>query len=341
MKHVKLGIAGLGRMGFYHAENIAYHTPRTELVALCDLFEQNLTAAGQKLGVDNLYSDFDHMLADKDIDGVVIVTSSDLHAQQIIKALRAGKHVFCEKPLGVTVEECLEVEREVAAHPAQIFMVGFMRRFDPSYVYAKAQADGGKVGDPYLYKGYGADPMASIDGMITFSGKGSGGLFVDLGVHDIDLMRWFLGEDPTGVFAIGGSYKYPAFAQQGDAEAGLATFTFASGKMATLHAARAAAHGYHVESEIVGTEGSLRVSPVPRRNYTDLYIEGGVVTECQENFPQRFREAYRAEFEVFASCIREGRQPEVTVTDGRKAVQIALAAKQSFEEKRYMEIAYE
>lgn len=340
MKKVRIGIAGLGRLGMTHARNIAHHTVGAELTALCRREEQALQAAGEELGVADLYTDFDDMLQRADMDAVAIVTASDQHAQQAVRALKAGKHVFCEKPMGISISECRQVEQAALARPDLVFLLGFMRRFDPSYAYAREQIDAGLIGEPYLVKGFGADPMSTIQGCIEYGGKGSGGLFMDLGIHDMDLIRWFLGEDPIGVFAQGGSFKYPVFAQRGDAEAGIASYVFSSGKMATLHAGRAAAHGYHVETEIVGTEGSIRISPVPRKNHAVLYLQQGVVTECHENFPQRFEEAYRLELQAFVDCIRSGRPPALTATDGRKAVQMAQTTTQSFREKRYLDIEY-
>lgn len=340
MNHVRIGIAGLGRLGMAHAQNIAWHLPGAELAALCRRDSAALREAGNSLGVNRLYTDFEAMLEDDSLDGIVISTSSDQHSRQAIQALQAGKHVFCEKPLGIGAAECFAVEREALSRPEQVFLLGFMRRFDPSYVYAKEKVKAGLIGEPYLVKGFGADPMATIDGCIAFAGKGSGGLFLDLGIHDIDLFRWFLGEDPSGVFALGGSYKYPVFGERGDAEAGIATFSFPSGKMATLHAGRAAAHGYHVETEIIGTEGSIRVCPVPAKNHAVLYTQQGVVTECQESFPERFEEAYRLELAAFVEAIRDKKFPVVTATDGRKAVQIGEATIRSFQTRQYLEIDY-
>ena len=340
MKKVRIGIAGLGRLGMAHARNIAYYTAGAELTALCRRDPDALQAAGGELGVKDLFTDFDEMLQRADIDGVAIVTASDNHARQAVQALRAGKHVFCEKPLGISAEECWQVEQAALARPDLVFFPGFMRRFDPSYQYAREKIDAGLIGEPYLFKGFAADPMSTIEECIQYGGKGSGGLFMDLGIHDMDLARWFLGENPTGVFAQGGSFRYPVFAQRGDAEAGIASYTFASGKMAVLHAGRAAPHGYHVETEIVGTKGSIRIGPTPRKNHAVLYLQQGVVTECYENFHQRFEEAYRLELQAFVDCIRRGKQPDVTVTDGRKAVQVAQATTRSFREKRYLEISY-
>ena len=337
MENLKIGIAGLGRLGKIHAKNIAFRIPGACLTAACSIVPAELDFAKNELGVTDLYTDFDEMLAKADIDAVAIVTTSGVHCEQLSKALAAGKHVFCEKPLGVNVEECLEAEKAVAAHPELVFMLGFMRRFDPSYVYAMEKIKAGEIGEPYLVKAVGVDPVKSVEGALRFAAT-SGGLFIDMAIHDIDLMRWFLNDEPETVYAIGSSYGFPQFAELGDAEAGCALFHFKKGGMGIVHTGRTAAHGYHIETEIVGTKGSIRISPIPEKNLALLYNEHGVVTECVEAFPERFAEAYLAEVAEFVDCVRTGRQPDVKVTDGTASTRIAFAATESFKTGKLVEI---
>ena len=150
METLKIGIAGLGRLGKIHAKNIAFRIPGAKLTAACSIVPAELDFARNELGVTDCYTDVDEMLKNADIDAVAIVTTSGVHCAQLSKALDAGKHVFCEKPLGVNVEECLEAEKAVNAHPDKVFMLGFMRRFDPSYVYAMENIKAGEIGEPYL-----------------------------------------------------------------------------------------------------------------------------------------------------------------------------------------------
>jgi myo-inositol 2-dehydrogenase/D-chiro-inositol 1-dehydrogenase len=339
MREVKIGIAGLGRLGMQHAENLAFYINGSKLTAVCSIVEEELERAKEKLGVNKCYNSYEEMLKDDGIDAVVIASTSAQHCEHIDMALDAGKHVFTEKPLGIDVEQCRIAEAAVKRHPEQIFMLGFMRRYDLSYVYAKQKIENGEIGKPYLYKGTGMDPLAVIAGALAYAG-GSGGLYIDLGIHDIDLFRWFFGEDPIEVYALGASFAFPKFAEVGDAEAGCALYKFASGKMAMLHCARAAAHGYHIETEIVGTEGSVRISPVPRKNLAILYNTTGVVTECVETFQERFAESYRLELEEFVNCVNEGRKPSMTVQDGTKSTQIALATKEAFKTGKAVKIKY-
>lgn len=343
MDSVRVGIIGVGRLGFSHAEKLAFRIPGAKLSAIAELSAESRQRAGEALWLppSACYADYAHMLREAEIDAVVITSPSSEHPKHIAAALAAGKHVFTEKPLGTSIADCRAAERAVEAHPAQVFMIGFMRRYDESYAYAKRKIDAGEIGTPYLFKGTGIDPMASVEEMLRYVSVGSGAIFSDLGTHDIDLMRWYLGEDPIEVYAVGGSYAYERFREIGDAEAACATFRFASGKMAMMHCGRAAAHGYHIETEIVGTNGSIRIGPVPQKNLAVLYGPDGVRTECVGGFIERFDRAYLAELTAFVDCIRTGERPDMRAGDGTKAAAIALAATESFHTGRPVRIRYE
>ena len=329
MKKIKVGIAGLGRLGKVHANNIAFKIPNAELTAACSIVPAELEYAQKELGVTDVYTDFREMLAKADIDAVAIVTTSSEHCWQIEAALDAGKHVFSDKPLGVNLEECKQAEAAVERHPDKIFFLGFMRRYDSSYAYAKQKIQEGAIGTPYMVKATGIDPEALVEGSIKFAAT-SGGIFIDMAVHDIDLMRWFLDDEPTEVYAIGSTFKHPEFKAVGDDETAVATYKFKNGSIGVIHVGRTAPHGYHVETEIVGTEGSIRISPVPEKNLAMLYNSNGVVTECVEGFPQRFAEAYLLEMQEFINCVCEGRKPGVTVYDGTKSTAIAFGTTEAW-----------
>ena len=339
MKKIKVGIAGLGRLGKVHAQNLAFKIPQAELTAACSIVPAELEFAQRELGVQALYQDFETMLDKADIDAVAIVTTSGLHCTQIAQAMARGKHVFCEKPLGVNVAECKEAEKVVAAHPDLIFLLGFMRRYDPSYADAMQKIKQGRIGKPYLVKATGLDPEALVQGAIRFAPT-SGGIFIDMAIHDIDLMRWFLGENPTEVWAQGATFKHPEFKAAGDDETGIAMYRTPSNAMGFLHVGRTAPHGYHVETEIIGTEGTIRISPVPEKNLCLLYEQHGVVQECVSGFPERFATAYLLEMQDFIHCIIAGKQPEIHIHDGTTVTQIAFATTQSYKEGKLLSIAY-
>lgn len=329
MKTIKVGIAGLGRLGKVHANNIAFKIPNATLTAACSIVPAELKYAKNELGVTDLYTDYREMLEKADIDAVAIVTTSSEHCWQIEAALDAGKHVFTDKPLGVDLEQCKLAEAAVERHPDQVFFLGFMRRYDSSYAYAKKKIQEGAIGKPYMVKAIGIDPEALVEGSIKFAAT-SGGIFIDMAIHDIDLMRWFLEDEPTEVYALGATFKHPEFQAVGDDETAVATYKFKNGGIGVIHVGRTAPHGYHVETEIIGTEGSIRISPIPEKNLAMLYNSNGVVTECVEGFPERFAAAYLAEMQEFIDCICENRKPGVSVYDGTKSTAIGFGTTEAW-----------
>ena len=337
MEKLRIGIAGLGRLGKIHAGNIANRIRGAELTAACSIVPAELEYAKDELGVKNVYLDYREMVKDPNVDAVVIVTTSREHCWQIEAALDAGKHVFCEKPLGVDVEQCRQAEAAVEKHPESVFMLGFMRRYDRSYTYAKQKIERGEIGIPYLVKATGIDPENLVEGAINFA-KTSGGIFLDMAIHDIDLMRWFLGAKVTEVYAMGATFKHPAFQAAGDDETGLAVYRFDNGAMGVIHVGRTAPYGYHVETEIVGTEGTIRISPVPEKNLARIYNHDGVLTECVGAFPERFAEAYLLEMEEFVNCALTGQTPGVSVYDGTESTRIGYATTQAWKQGKKVTI---
>ena len=331
MKKLRVGVAGLGRLGRVHAANLAFRIPNADLTAACTVTGTGVEYAKDELGVRDVYTDYRRMLAEADIDAVAIVTASADHCEQIGLALDAGKHVFCEKPMGVDLAQCKRAEAAVERHPGQTFMLGFMRRYDKSYAYAKQKIDAGAIGVPYLVKCTAMDPASAAADFIRYAkAGGSGGIFLDLGIHDMDLMRWYLGSEATEAHAMGATFRHPEFRQAGDDETGVVTYRFANGAMGMMHIGRIGPHGYHVETEIVGTEGIIRISAVPEKNLAQLYNTNGVCTECVQSFQERFADAYLAEMEEFVSCALGGRQPGVSVYDGTRSTQMGFAAVESW-----------
>ena len=329
VQEVRIGIVGLGRLGMRHAENLAFRVRGARLEAACALEADRVQSVCRDWGVPRGYTRFEDLLADPGLDAIFIASSSAEHCAQVRASLDAGRHVFCEKPLGVTLEECRDAEEAVARNPGSVFLLGFMRRYDSSYRRAKALIDAGRIGKPILFRGYSVDPESAIQGAIRFA-PSSGGQFLDMSVHDIDLARWMLNAEATAIFAAGGCYAHPEFAAYGDGDTLAAFVRFDSGAMAFFLAGRTAAHGYAVETEVIGTLGTLRIANVPQKDLVEVLDSHGSVKECSQSFLERFEAAYHAEAQEFVDCIREGRRPGVTVQDGTRATEVAFAATQSF-----------
>lgn len=331
METIRVGIVGLGRLGKVHAKNLSSAVRGCELTAACSLVESELIFAAEELGVKYTFSSYEEMVQSSVIDAVFIVSPSGFHCEQVRLAMEAGKHVFTEKPLGLEIADIKKTQKVIEEHPKQIFMLGFMRRYDESYQYAKKLVEAGEIGEITLVRCYGIDPSEGLESFVEFAmNNDSGGLFLDMAIHDIDLVRWFTGQEVEQVWAIGKNAAYPELDQAGELETGAAMMSLTDKTMALLVAGRNAAHGYHVETEIMGTKGMLRVAQAPEKNLVTIMNDQGIVRPCSQNFPERFSEAFIREAQEFISCIQEKRQPAVNAEDGLQSTRIALACQESF-----------
>lgn len=329
MRKIRFGIIGVGRLGYEHACNIASRIPAAELVAVCDGNEARAKEVAEELGVNAVYTDPKEMCENPEVDAVAIVTNTSSHVEMIRIAMEAGKHVFCEKPLAETVEKCKEAEEIIAAHPDRIFMLGFMRRFDYSYEVAKKKIENGDIGDIILVRSYSQDPRTIIEGTLAYAPR-SGGQFIDMSIHDIDLIRWLTGSEPDRVWAIGGCYEFPQYKEWDDGDNVSCLMQMKNQIMAFFFAGRTAAHGSAVETEIVGTKGMLRIGATPTDSLVEVFSESGVCRECYQDFVSRWHQAYIRELEVFCDAVLQEKQPEPNVFDGTAATKIAYLCRASF-----------
>ena len=329
MKKLKIGIIGIGRLGYEHACNIANRVPACDLVAISD---KNITRAkevAEELGVSAVYENPADLCNDPNVEAVAIVTNTDSHVDMIELAMNAGKHVFCEKPLADTVEKCKEAEKIIESHPELSFMLGFMRRYDHSYQVAKQKMENGDIGDVILVRCYSQDPISIIQGTLEYAPR-SGGQFIDMSIHDIDLIRWLTGSEPKKLWAIGGCFEFKQYKDWDDGDNVSCLMQCENDAMAFFFAGRAAAHGSHVETEIVGTRGTLRIAGVPASSMVEVMSEHGVCRECYQDFVTRWHDAYITEMEEFCDCVAKGRQGSPNVYDGTASTNIAFRCKESF-----------
>lgn len=329
MKKIKVGIIGVGRLGYEHACNIANRVPGTVLTAVCDGNFERAKEVAAELDVGRVYSDPAQLCADPEVEAVAIVTNTASHPEMIRLAMEAGKHVFCEKPLADTPEKCKEVEKIVEAHPELVFMLGFMRRYDHSYRVAKQKMERGDIGDVILVRCYSQDPISIIKGTLEYAPR-SGGQFIDMSIHDIDLVRWLTGSEPKKLWAIGGCFEFKQYKDWDDGDNVSCLMQCENDAMAFLFAGRAAAHGAHVETEIIGTRGTLRIAGVPADSLVEIMSEHGVCRECYQDFISRWHDAYVTEMEEFCDCVAKGRPGSPNVYDGTKSTAIAFKCKESF-----------
>ena len=326
---LRIGIVGLGRLGQRHAQALAFSTRNCTLTAACSPVESERVYATEQLGITQVYSRYEDLLADPNIDAVVLVTPTSLHADQTIAALQAGKHVFVEKPLALNVPDCERVLAEAAKHPALVAMVGFVRRFDPSYRAAQASIEAGEIGRPFIVRSQTCD-QNDPDGFFVRFAPTSGGIFMDCSVHDIDLARWMLGRPKAlRAFATGTVALHPDLKQFGDVDNGLAIVEFEGGARAVLYASRTMAHGHETSTEVIGTDGKLTVGEHAARDRVVRSDAHGVRHAVVKDFYERFESAFAAEMAAFVSACR-GEQPlTLTLDDALEATRIGLAITRS------------
>ena len=334
---LRIGIAGLGRMGRRHAENLARRVTGAALVTACSPVADELAWAERELGVARTFADYAAMLADPGIDAVFLVTPTTLHAQQIVDALHAGKHVFSEKPLSLDLDECLRVEAVAAKYPAQKVMIGFVRRFDASYRDAHEKVTRGMIGTPILVRSQTLDKNDPGGFFVRFSAT-SGGIFLDMSVHDIDCARWLLGDrKPVRVYATGTVAMHEGLRQWQDVDNGVAICEFEGGAIACFYASRTMAHGFEASTEIVGTAGRLTVCSNPRLDLVDIADAHGVRNECTPTFYERFEDAFLREAQAFVDTVREDRPSPLPLRDATEATRIGVALRESMRTKRVIE----
>lgn len=330
MSKLRIGLAGLGRLGQRYAENLSRAVPRAELVAVCSPVEGERAWARDSIGVAAIHDRYEAMLADPGIDAVFLVTPTSLHPEQIAQALDACKHVFCEKPLSLDLDEC----RRAAAHAAKAekrAMVGFVRRFDESYRDAFRHIEAGGIGRPFLVYSQTAD-LADPSGAFLKFAPTSGGIFLDCSVHDVDLARWLLGRPKAlKAYAAGTVAMYPPLEDIGDVDNGIAIVEFEGGRMAMFHASRTQAHGHDTHTDVTGTAGKLSIGRNPRANRVEISDAGGVRNTVVPSFYERFAPAFVTQAKHFVDAVLDGTPFDLTMDDAVEATRIAVAMRESLQ----------
>ena len=336
--NAKVGIVGLGRLGKRHAENLAFRVPGAELVAACSPDADERAWATQKLGVGHAFGDYRELLAHPGLDTVFLVTPNTVHPEQVIAGLKAGKHVFCEKPLSLVLDECLAVEAEAKRHPRLKVMIGYVRRFDASYQDAQRKIASGAIGRPFIVRSQTTDMNDPSGFFVRFAPK-SGGIFIDMSVHDIDAARWLLGAPkPKRVFSVGTIAVHAGLADCGDVDNGIALCEFEGGAMATIYASRTMAHGHETTTEIIGTEGRIVVGRDGRLNQVEVADKHGIRTETTPTFWERFEDAFLRETLHFVDCVRHDKPPALSLHDATEATRIGIALRTSLVERRAVDL---
>lgn len=327
---IGIGLVGAGRMGQVFAHTLAYSVAEVRLVALADIQEETARQVASRFGIQNFYGDYRQLLERKDVEAVVITTPTGTHTEVIRAAAAAGKHIFTEKPLSLTLKGCDEAIQAVEKAGVKM-QVGFMRRFDPPYVLAKRKIEEGVIGKPVMFKAIGRDP--GCPNLEFARRENSGGLIQDMGVHDFDLARWLMGCEVERVHSEGGCLVFPQLDSVGDIDNAVINLKFTNGAVGNIDVSRNAVYGYDIRTEVLGSEGALMIG-VLQHTATLVLTRNGVTHDTVPHFMQRFGEAYAEEIRDFVECILKDRPPSVSGEDARAATAIGVAATLSLDEQR-------
>jgi inositol 2-dehydrogenase len=335
MKRLNVGLIGAGRLGRVYARDLAGRIPETKLVAVADPAGTLAKDVAEEFDIAGSYTDPMALIDDKNVEAIVIVTPTHVHREQVIAAAERKKPTFCEKPPALSLLEVSEMKAAIDKS-GMLFQMGFMRRFDPGYAAAKKQIEAGRIGMPLVFKATSRDPFRPS--LEYANPKSSGGMLIDMGIHDFDLARWFMG-DVRSVAAIGATIAYPELETVGDIDNAIASLTFTSGKLGVVDLTRSGIYGYDISTEILGLEGTIRIGYIRETAILVMTKANGVQHDTVPYFMERFRDAYTNQLQNFAQNVLQGRQPPITIDDGMEALRVGVAATRARESGKTVEVA--
>ncbi len=337
MDKIRIAVVGVGRMGLTHAENLARRVHGARLVAVTTSSEARAAEAQKCCGDVAVYPTLDALLDAGELDAVCIASSTSAHADNVVQCAAAGLHIFCEKPLALSLADC---DRAIAAarEARSELMIGHVRQFDAGHVEAKRLIEAGAIGRPLVFRAISGDvdpPPASFADPAV-----SGGLILDAMYHDLYLSRWLLAAEPVRAYAEGGALVDPAIGAVGDVDNAVVTLRFgrgASGAIATLYTSRTTRYGHDLRVEVIGDQGALHIGRF-RQTPVRLLDPQGVHHDMPWTTPERLGEAFVAEMQAFIDCLRGDAPPPVTGYDSRATVAVGIAATRSLHEGQPVDV---
>jgi inositol 2-dehydrogenase len=318
---LKVGVVGVGRLGRVYVRDLAGRIPETTVVAVADTNRALADQIAAEFDVPKAYGSAQDLIDDRNVDAVVIVTPTHTHRDIVIAAAQSKKPTFCEKPPAINLAECSAMA-DAIDKSGTFFQMGFMRRFDPGYAAAKEKINQGAIGRPVVFKSTSRDPFRpSLEYANPVS---SGGILVDMGIHDFDLARWFMGEVET-VSAVGAVLAYPEMASISDNDNAIATLVFADGRLGVIDLTRNGVYGYDISTELLGDGGTVRVGYL-RETPIFTMTKNSIAHDTVPYFMERFERAYTLQLQNFAQNVLQDRPPAIVISDGVEALRVALAA---------------
>ncbi len=332
-RRVKMAVIGTGRMGSVHARNIVRQIPDAELVALCDIRLDVAQAVADELGVPRVVYDYHDLLQDPEIEAILIASSTNTHAFMMKDVAAAGKHIFCEKPLALELDKIDEALAAVAKSGVKL-QVGFNRRFDKSYQRLHAIVESGEIGRPCILRITNRDP----DFPATDFLRVSGGIFLDLVIHDFDMIRYQVGEVQE-IYAMGHVLLNQELHEFNDVDTDVIALRFANGTLGVIDNSRKAVYGYDQRLEVFCSNGTAMANNEAETTVVKGNTDGFLSAKPPYFFMQRYAPCYVEEVRQFVECVRNDRPTPVTGSDGRAAVVLGYAAWKSVRENRPVKIS--
>lgn len=334
---VKVGVIGLGRLGKSYAQLIQQNVKHVELLAACSLSQEELAFAKSKLNVRYTYSDVNQIVNNHDLDAIFILSPPQHHATHIIEAVNAGKHVFTSTPLGTNVENCESVIKAVKNRPSQVVMMGFEHRYDQAFIRAKELIKKGQIGEPIMIESSTFDKERN-DSYYQQYGSSTGGIFLELNIKNIDIIRWLTGKEFSSVTSMGGAYKYDIFKRMNDADNVMSMIELEGGGIANISASRISQDGFKTRTFILGTEGSMEILDSSANESIRIFDTNGMKVKIPQNYFERYEIALLAQANDFVSCIQKSNKSIVSLEDGLEATRIAVAMTKSYLMKQTVQI---
>jgi myo-inositol 2-dehydrogenase/D-chiro-inositol 1-dehydrogenase len=334
MRKLKLGVIGAGRIGKVHTATLVQNVPQAEVVAIADTNAESASEVAGNFGIKSVFTSYMDVINHPEVEAIAICSPTDTHARYIVDAAKAGKHIFCEKPVDLSLE-IIKGAIEAVEKAGVKLMVGFNRRFDPNFLKIKQLVDEGKIGDPHILKITSRDPAPPP----AHYSASSGGMFLDMTIHDFDMARYITGSEVTEVYAKTAVLVDPEIGKAGDIDTAVVTLSFANGAIGVIDNSRKAVYGYDQRVEIFGSKGMVYADnnfPENHRYFTSDGVHGSLPLNF---FMDRYLEAYANEMKIFCDAVLNDKELPVSGTDGLMSVAIALAAKKSYQENRPVKIS--
>ncbi|MBC8587229.1 inositol 2-dehydrogenase [Paratissierella segnis] len=328
-KKLKIGIIGAGRIGKLHSENIVNNFKDIEIKAIADIFADKIEDWARSIGIQNIYEDYHDILNDEEIEAVLICSSTNTHARITIEAANRGKHIFCEKPIDFDVNKIKEALNVVNKAGVK-FQIGFNRRFDHNFKKVHELVKSGKIGEPHIIKVTSRDPQAPPIDYV----KVSGGMFIDMTIHDFDMVRYLSDSEVEEVYTNAAVLVDPQIGEVGDVDTAIISLKFKNGAIGVIDNSRSAAYGYDQRVEVFGSLGAVTVSNDTETTAVLHTVDGILSDNPKYFFLERYKDSFIEEMREFFDSIINDTETPVTGIDGLKPVLIGMAAKKSYEENK-------